>query len=230
MPLGVRIASRLLVGERGVDRGAGGGALAVTGRDVRGVLRGVGEVDGLAGGQQRLAELERLVGVGGVEGDDVRERLHRRARGQAAEVRVQVALELGVRTSNGAAEVGAVICTVVAPSAWTAAIAATYCALVLLIDADPLAGQRVRLQAAQVVRRRSARSAVAGSSGSGPAIACSSAAASATVRVIGPGRVLRGGDRQDAGAGDEADRRPQAHDPLRRRRADDRAARSRCRS
>ena len=42
-------------------------------------------------------------------------------------------LNSAVRTSNGAAEVGVAICTVVAPSACTAAIAATYCALVLLI-------------------------------------------------------------------------------------------------
>ena len=42
-------------------------------------------------------------------------------------------LNSGVRMSNGALEDGDVTVTVVAPSAWTAAIAATYCALVLLM-------------------------------------------------------------------------------------------------
>ena len=75
------------------------------------------------------------------------------------QVRVEVALELrrsGSRRSS-AAGLGVGICTVVAPSAWIAAIAAWYCALVLLMTPIRLPGQRGRGEPGEVVRDRGRR-------------------------------------------------------------------------
>ncbi|MBA3424270.1 MAG: hypothetical protein H0U04_06920 [Rubrobacter sp.] len=52
------------------------------------------QVNGLRGFELRLAELGANRKVCLVEGDDVREGIHRGVRGQAIQVRVQVALEL----------------------------------------------------------------------------------------------------------------------------------------
>jgi len=177
-----------------------------------------------------VPELDRLLRVGLVERDDVRERLHRRAGAEVREVGVEVALELvvedlrpgvrgrhrdqdGLRAEPLDGGDGGLVAGVVAGD-----------------DPDPLTRQGLRVERGQVVRehRRWRRDHASRQRARRIERVC----AGDRLQLGGgvgdrsghrPGGVLRGGDRHDPVAAHETDGRAQADDALRRRRADDRA-------
>jgi hypothetical protein len=162
--------------------------------------------------------------VRGVERDDVGQRLHRRARGQAGEVGVEVALELRGedvgevlrRARRRDLDRGRAECLDRGDRGLVVGVG-------VVDDADALAAERVELQRRGVVGDRGGRRVgrrvlgvlardrlqLGGRVGDG----------------LGhrAGGVLRRADREDAGARDQADRGPQADVALRGGRADDRA-------
>jgi hypothetical protein len=162
-------------------------------------------------------------GVARVELDDVGERMHGRRRARAPQVRVDVCLNSysGFELRSRRCVRGGIFIAIDDDRA-----RALHCRDALLDDAvdaivaaeavatTPMRAPSIRRdRGTRIVLRLAAARARGGVARSTPAIAGAATAASATLRVIGPCRVLRVRNRDDAAAADEAHRRLDAHEP-----------------